>query len=685
MISAPANWNTLWAAEGTVMELRLTIDSDVYYNDSLASGDCKLTHYLYDNYGVGNACFGKLNVTVFGPSPIAAGPRECQLACRLVSADGQTSTAWVPQGTWYVNKAVFDEDSDLVKLELFDGLALCDMDLFDGGKAPSSVTFPLTGAEMVQRICTRTGIGYPDTDTGFASVSCPDVDRITCREALGYIAALAGGNFTMRKDGKLAFVPLAHMPSASSSATLTAADLERTGTMKTVTGLELSGDGQRFEEGNAGFVLKADCEYATETSATAAYYKVRGNQYQGFRATGVYASPLLELGDAVTVGTQKFLADSVSLVYEQGMWGSVESPLRDEVEQRIKYSNDSERKINRLSAKEKKNSDQLDTMETDQYVSELIGRINDQANATGGYTYITEGQGIRTYDRAVSDPLVGSEASAVVEVKGGTVRIANSKTAQGQWEWLTVFTSGHIAAELVTAVNIVAGFIGSPSGNYWNLDTGVLHATVGHIGGFTIGDTALYNNMTELRDTAHRGVWIGTDGISSSNGAEAIAFSGGGIQGFNGNSQSGYITPTATATGVDQQGHETTLHGLQMRGEIIDIRTPVLTVKADNNTSGASTVAYNGDVTYHEVGFRNATTKGVQLQPWTTVDTFVNGILTGYTYTSPTAYRFAREDWVQSEINDIITAVNNLQQQITNLSNAMPQFTLSGDTLFISG
>ena len=73
MITAPTNWNDLWAAEGTVMELRLTIDEDVYYNDSLASGDCRLVHYLYDTYGVGNACFGKLNVTVtvFGrPTPV---------------------------------------------------------------------------------------------------------------------------------------------------------------------------------------------------------------------------------------------------------------------------------------------------------------------------------------------------------------------------------------------------------------------------------------------------------------------------------------------------------------------------------------------------------------------------------------------------------------------------------------
>lgn len=119
------------------------------------------------------------------------------------------------------------------------------------------------------------------------------------------------------------------------------------------------------------------------------------------------------------------------------------------------------------------------TMSTADYMSRLLDRINAEVNASGGYTYITEGQGIRTYDRAVSDPLVGSEASSVVEIKGGTIRIANSRTAQGAWDWKTVFTSGHIAANLVTAANITAGYIGSAdSGNYWNLDTGELRMSV---------------------------------------------------------------------------------------------------------------------------------------------------------------------------------------------------------------
>ena len=140
------------------------------------------------------------------------------------------------------------------------------------------------------------------------------------------------------------------------------------------------------------------------------------------------------------------------------------------------------------------------------YLSALLGRLNGEINALGGYTYITQGEGIRTYDVPVADPTSGLEANSVVEIKGGTIRIANSKTSGGDWDWKTVFTSGHIAAELVTAAQLVAGYIGDPTGTtYWDLDTsfiklvgaismvvdgyfgGKLYTTMGRIGNNTRG------------------------------------------------------------------------------------------------------------------------------------------------------------------------------------------------------
>ncbi|MBR2881484.1 MAG: phage tail protein [Prevotella sp.] len=135
------------------------------------------------------------------------------------------------------------------------------------------------------------------------------------------------------------------------------------------------------------------------------------------------------------------------------------------------------------------------SLSTADYIDDLLDRINTEINATGGYAYIVPGNGILTFDVAVADPLNPVEASRVVEIKGGTIRIANSKTAQGQWEWKTVFTSGHVAAELVTAAELVAGYIGSAtSGTYWDLDNNLLN-----MGATTILDG---NNLADSIEAA---------------------------------------------------------------------------------------------------------------------------------------------------------------------------------------
>lgn len=115
------------------------------------------------------------------------------------------------------------------------------------------------------------------------------------------------------------------------------------------------------------------------------------------------------------------------------------------------------------------------------YLANLIEMLNAEANATGGYTYVTAGEGIVVYDIAVDDPLVGYNssmdvwASRVVQVKGGTIRIADTKETNfsgiNDWEWKSVFDSGHVAADMVVSANLVSGTIQSYDGSvYIDLD-----------------------------------------------------------------------------------------------------------------------------------------------------------------------------------------------------------------------
>ena len=131
------------------------------------------------------------------------------------------------------------------------------------------------------------------------------------------------------------------------------------------------------------------------------------------------------------------------------------------------------------------------TLSTADYLERLIDRINAEINATGGYTYIKPGEGIWVYDKAEDQ-----DPTQVVRVMGGSISIANTKTAQGEWNWETMLTGRDgILASAITAAHITSGWIGSAdasgnwtgSGNYINFDTGEVHlaATV------TVGDSTV--------------------------------------------------------------------------------------------------------------------------------------------------------------------------------------------------
>lgn len=163
------------------------------------------------------------------------------------------------------------------------------------------------------------------------------------------------------------------------------------------------------------------------------------------------------------------------------------------------------------------------TYSTAGFLNRLLERLNEEINADGGYAYITEGNGILCYDTAVSDPLVGAEASKVVEIKGGSIRIANTKTAQGAWEWKSVFTSGHIAAEVVTAASITTGYIGNASsGTYIDLDSNTvqlgsrshINATIDNYG-FDVNDQTTSVMHLGYENSSYR-LRIGKTGSSNS-------------------------------------------------------------------------------------------------------------------------------------------------------------------------
>lgn len=484
MITAPTNWNNLWGADGTNMEVAFAIGGKTYYNADIIGGSLKLTSQLYKSFGIGNACASMLQIELVTDDEMPSGAAQATLKVRLKK--GSTTTSWVVQGTYYLDTAEITE-SGTAKLTLYDGMALTDRYLYTGGKVPSSETYPKNALTVATAIASLCGLSLDQSNkTLWQNVSCTAPTDMTCRQILQAIGAAAGGNWIITKANKLKFIPLGDLSTATQSGIVAKTrQFSQTSTRKNILAVALHNGNETYTQGSGGFMLNAACEFASEANVLIAYNAVRGKQYQGFKATDAVITPLVELGDLIDIsGARDMLVDSWVLTYQQGCWGNLESPMTDEVEKRIGEL-DRQAGIARINQAIQQLSDIQDSIDSGEIFENIIDQLNAKANETGGWFYYVEGQGVRTYDKQVTNPAIGAEATQVVEIKGGNIRIANSKDNNGNWQWKTVIVSGHIAAELVTAAALTAGYIGNVDGTYWDLDNNTLvignNSTVGGV------------------------------------------------------------------------------------------------------------------------------------------------------------------------------------------------------------
>ena len=90
------------------------------------------------------------------------------------------------------------------------------------------------------------------------------------------------------------------------------------------------------------------------------------------------------------------------------------------------------------------------------YIQNLLEEWNTLANLSGGYTYTIDGEGTITYDQPFD-----ANPTRAVQIVGGTIRIANSKTIEGEWLWKTVINADGIAGEQILANSITTNKLSS--------------------------------------------------------------------------------------------------------------------------------------------------------------------------------------------------------------------------------
>lgn len=136
---------------------------------------------------------------------------------------------------------------------------------------------------------------------------------------------------------------------------------------------------------------------------------------------------------------------------------------------------------------------------TGPYMKDLIDRINQIMNATGGYTYLKPGQGIYVYDKPEDQ-----NPTQCIHIGGGYWRIADHKKPNGDWDFRALANGKGIFADTV-----FTGRLSDAAGlNYWDMDTGDFSLSArSTIGGKTVQQYAdgAVSDANSYTDTAMSG------------------------------------------------------------------------------------------------------------------------------------------------------------------------------------
>lgn len=219
-----------------------------------------------------------------------------------------------------------------------------------------------------------------------------------------------------------------------------------------------NGDGQEIDYtvGNdSGSVLKVTVPNGSLELAYALLdkLKLRGYRYQPFEADGAVADPAIEIGDNITANNVPSIVMGIQTNHSRLMASTLKAPIDEEVNHEWKYVPRSERQFKRESA---------------------YTRSRLTINAT--------------------------EIAARVSKTGGSSQSFGWSLTDSEWTLMsnnsTVLRATSSGIEIMGRITATSGYIGNGAS------------------GFEIGNNYIRNGMLSRDDTAHNGVYIGTDGIA---------------------------------------------------------------------------------------------------------------------------------------------------------------------------
>ena len=186
-------------------------DGDGGYNESLLvymRADFRV--FSEDTPTVGSCIAAEIDVEMV--KPLAAIPRQARLVPYVRLTDGIRHSEWIQKGVFYLDTRQIKEDGSRIEKLLIHGYD--DMLKAEQDYPASEIDWPARDIDVVREIASFIGVGIDSRtmailNKGYA-IQYPS--GYSCREVLGYIAAMYAGCFVMSETGELRLITLYGIP-----------------------------------------------------------------------------------------------------------------------------------------------------------------------------------------------------------------------------------------------------------------------------------------------------------------------------------------------------------------------------------------------------------------------------------------------------------------------------------------
>ena len=170
--------------------------------------DIQINRSIFADSPVLGACISaEIDLTMVKPSEDI--PRMAYIEPYVRLTNGTISSEWLPKGKFYIDTREYTKNDavDVLKIHGFDSMLMAEQ------LVPIN-NYPQTDIEAVQEIATFLGVGLDDEALTQMDkwYTIPTPASYSCREVLGYIAAMYAGCFIMDDFGHLRLVTVNGMP-----------------------------------------------------------------------------------------------------------------------------------------------------------------------------------------------------------------------------------------------------------------------------------------------------------------------------------------------------------------------------------------------------------------------------------------------------------------------------------------